>query len=60
MAKPIQPTSNLSGNEADEFIKKMIETENREPTEFEKTMAIEIRKNRKHFVIGENIENGNI
>lgn len=56
MAKPIQATPNLSGKEADDFLKKMIETENKEPTEFEKKMIKEIKKNKKHFALGENSE----
>lgn len=41
----------LEGQEAVNFIEKMIETENREPTKEERKIIEDIKKNRKHFKV---------
>ena len=48
---PILPTPTLEGKYDDEFVEKMIETENREPTEKEKAIIREIKKNKKYFEV---------
>lgn len=44
MAKPIEATPSLSGEDARRFARKMIETENREPTQQEISIARQIMR----------------
>lgn len=45
MAKPIKSTPELTGEEADEFLRKMIKVEESRITEIQKNFAQEIERN---------------
>ena len=50
MAKPIRSTPELSGEEADKFLKKMIILERARLSSYQKILAKEIEKNMRLFI----------
>lgn len=51
MAKPIKATPELTGEEADKFLRKMIEVERAKVTQEQKRFAQEIEKNMSTLLV---------